>query len=69
MQKINVDVSRSQIEAVIDEWILSERDRAVLKRRFIDAICFEPLAEEFDLSVSQVKRICYKGGDKIFRHL
>ena len=54
---------------VIDEYIHSERDRALLKRRFIDGICFEPLAEEFDISVMQAKRIVYKQGDKVLKIL
>ena len=53
----------------IDEWILNERDRAILKRRLIDGICFEPLAEEFDMSVRQIKRIVYKSQETLFRHL
>jgi len=63
------DLSRSEIEALIDEWILNERDRKILKRRMIDGICYEPLAEEFDLSVQRVKAIVYKGKDKIFKHI
>ena len=63
------DIPRSQIEYLIDEWIFSERDRMILKRRLLDGICFEPLAEEFDLSVRQVKKIVYKSQDKIFRHV
>ena len=54
------DYSRTEIESAIDEWIVgrnAERDRAILRRRLIDGICFEPLAEEFDLSVRQIKRI------------
>lgn len=62
-----MDYTNSQIAALIDEWIHSERDRAILKRRLIDGICYEPLAEEFDLSVPQIKRIIYKGKDRIFR--
>jgi DNA-directed RNA polymerase specialized sigma24 family protein len=54
---------------LIDEWIFSERDRAILKRRLLDGICYEPLAEEFELSVRQVKKIVYKGEDKIYKHL
>lgn len=64
-----IDLSRSQIEALIDEWILNERDRKILKRRLIDGICFEPLAEEFDLSERQVKNIVYKGEQKLIKHI
>ena len=52
--------SRSEMEHFIDEWIFNERDRRILKRRLLDGICYEPLAEEFDLSVRQVKTIVYK---------
>lgn len=55
-----IDLPRSEIEHLIDEWIFSERDRAILKRRLLDGICYEPLAEEFDLSVRQTKNIVYK---------
>ena len=54
---------------IINEYVHSERDRAILKRRYIDGICFEPLAEEFDLSVRQVKHIVYKYDDTIFTKL
>jgi len=64
-----IEYTNTQINMLIDEHIHSERDRAILKRRLIDGICFEPLAEEFDLSVPQIKRIIYKGQDKIFRYL
>lgn len=63
------DYTNSQIRALIDEHIHSERDREILKRRLIDGICFEPLAEEFDMSVRQIKRIVYKAQDKLFKHL
>ena len=63
------DLSRSQLEHLIDEWIFSERDRKILRRRLLDGICYEPLAEEFDLSVRQVKNIVYKNQDKIFKHI
>lgn len=66
------DYSRTQIENAIEEWIIgknAERDRKILRRRLIDGICFEPLAEEFELSVPQIKRIVYKGEEKIFKHI
>lgn len=63
------EYSRTEITTAIDEWILNEKHRAILKRRLIDGICFEPLAEEFDMSVVQIKRIVYKTQEKVFRHL
>lgn len=63
------DRSRTEITYLIDEWIHSERDRAILKRRLLDGVCYEPLAEEFDLSVRQVKSIVYKAQDKLFKRM
>jgi hypothetical protein len=63
------NISNSDIEHLIDEWIKSERDRRILKRRLIDGICFEPLAEEFELSVRQVKNIVYKSECTLIKHL
>ena len=61
--------TNSHIEYVIDEYIHNERNRKILKRRLIDGICYEPLAEEFDMSVSQIKRIVYKGENVVLKLL
>lgn len=63
------DYTNSQICALIDEHVHSERDRRILKRRLCDGIVYEALAEEFDMSDSQIKRIIYKLQDKLFRYL
>ena len=39
----------------------AERNRCILKRRIIDGVRYEPLSEEFDLSVRQTKNIVYMG--------
>ena len=64
-----IDYSNSEIEKIIDEYIHNERNRAILKRRLIDGICYEPLAEEFGLSPRQVKNIIYQNENIIFKHL
>ena len=56
-----MDYTNSQIRELIAEHIHSERDRKILERRLIDGIIFERLAEEFEMSVSQIKRIIMKG--------
>ncbi len=63
------DYTNSEIAALIAEYIHVERDRALLKRRLIDGICFERLAEEFSLSVRHTKTIVYKNQEKLFKHL
>lgn len=57
----------SVIAALIDEKIHHERNSRLLKRRLIDGICFEPLAEEFDLSVRQTKNIVSRGTKQIYK--
>lgn len=69
-QEMNFDeISATALRRLIDEWIHNERDRNILKRRLIDGVCYEPLAEEFDLSVRQIKNIVYKAQNKLFKHL
>ena len=68
-QKEMIEYTNTQIAKVIDEYIHNERNRKILKRRYIDGICLEPLAEEFDLSVKQIKNIIYKNEDVIIKHL
>ena len=63
------DLTNTEILRAINDRVNgphAARNRAILKRRFIDGICFEPLAEEFDLSVRQVKNIVAKYKLKIF---
>lgn len=63
-----MDLCRTEIVELIDEWILNERNRRILKRRLIDGVCYEPLADEFGMSVRQIKNIVYQGEKIIFSH-
>ena len=66
------EISREDIENAIEKWIIgrnAERDREILRRRLIDGVKFEDLADEFDLSVTHTKRIVYKGSEMVFRHI
>ena len=63
------DKPNSEIIELINEYIHSERDRNIMKRRLVDGICFEPLAEEMDLSTLQVKRIVYKQSEVLSHHI
>ena len=64
-----VDLSRSEWEHLIDEWILNEKDRAILKRRLLDGLTFEQLANEFNYSSQNIQRIIYKGTAKLFKKI
>lgn len=63
------EYTNSEIRHVIDEWIHSERDRAILYRRLVDGRTAEQLAEEFDLSPRQMQRKLNKLQDMIFLRL
>ena len=60
-------LTRNEIEYLIEQRIHNERNHRILSRRLLDGICYEPLAEEFDLSVRQVKNIVYKCEAILFR--
>lgn len=62
------ELSRSQYETLIFEWIHSERDRELMKRRLLDGVTYEKLAEEFEISVPQAKRIVYRATETLLRH-
>lgn len=66
------EYSRTEIEAVIEEWIVgknAQRNRSILKSRLIDRLTFEELSEKYDMSVRQIQNIVYKTQEKIFKHL
>lgn len=60
--------TNSQIAALIDEYIHSQRDRDILKDRFINGLTFSELSGRYFLSERQIKRIVAKA-DKIFLQL
>ena len=64
-----MEYSNSRIREIIGEYIHDEKHRSLMQRRLIDNVTIDRLSEEFDLSVSQVKRIIWKDSEIIFRHL
>ena len=64
-----MEYSNSRMTEIIEEYIHDKRDRSIMTERMIDNKTIEKLAEDHELSVSQVKRIIKKHWDTIFRHL
>lgn len=66
------DITREELERVIDETIIlhthAQRNRNILKRRLIDGLTHEELAEEFDLSIQAIQKILYKYEIVVFNH-
>lgn len=70
MTKMEIyDLSRSEWENLIDEWVFSERDRAMLKRNLLDGRTYEQIAEQFDMSTRQVARLIPKLQEKLFKRI
>ena len=63
-----MEYTNTRIKALCDEYIHSERDRAILCRRLVDGITFERLAEEFELSPRQARTIVHRCESIIFKH-
>ena len=49
------DLSKYQVLDLIDAYIFNARNRQIVIRRLIDGVGYEDLAEEYSLSVNQVK--------------
>ena len=64
-----MEYSNSQLREAVSEFIHNERDRRLFLKRYEDGATLEKLAEDFELSVSQVKRIIKKHYYSVFRHI
>lgn len=67
--KNQIDLCRDDWERLIDQWIFSERDRKILKRRLLDGITYERLEDEFQMSVRNLKNIVYKAEKILIKHV
>ena len=63
------NLSRSELQYLIDQWIFNERHRLILGDRLFNGTTYERLAEKYDLSVNQTKAIVYKSMDRLEKHL
>lgn len=63
-----MEYTNSQMEALIDEWIHSDKDRLILKRRLIDGWTYRQIADAVDMEESTCKRKVYKLQEKLFKH-
>lgn len=61
--------SRTEWEQLIHEWVHNEVDRQMLKRRLLDGVLIEPLAEEFNLSTVQCQKRLKKAQAQLFKNV
>lgn len=60
-----LNLTNSELVQLIDENIHHKRNRKILKRRLIDGVTYEALAEEFDMSVRGIKKLVYREQDRL----
>lgn len=58
-----------KVRADIDRYVLNEYHRRLLRRRLLDKVKFERIAEEADRDVSTVKRIVYSYRDVLGKYM
>ena len=63
------NLSRSELQYLIDQWIFNERHRLILSDRLFNGTTYERLAEKYGLPTQQVKTIVYKAMDRLEKHL
>lgn len=63
------DLSYHELESIINEWVLSEKHRAMLKRNLLDDVPYRVIAEEFGYSDRQIARIIPELHKKLFKHI
>lgn len=64
-----MEYTNSRIKELIAEIVHRQRDRDILSSRLVDGLTFEELAEKYQMSDRQIKRIVYKLQEQLFKHL
>lgn len=63
-----MEYSNSRLREIVADFVHDERARRIMLRKYQDNITLERIAEEEEISVSQVKRIIKKHYISVFRH-
>lgn len=65
----NYDLSRSEWENLIDEYVFNEEHRAMLKRNLLDGRTYEQIAEQFGCSRDKVARLIPRLQNRLFKRI
>lgn len=55
-----MDLTRNEIEYLIEQRVFNEKHRIILKYRLLDGYTYEKIAELMEMSDRQIKNITYK---------
>lgn len=69
LDSILENMSSSQIEQIMFQWVHDERNRKIMVRRIRDNITYESLGEEFDLTPQRIFSIIDKEKSKLYKHV
>lgn len=61
-----MEYTNTEMFNLIDDYIHNARDRRIMKDRLINGAGMEALAEKYEVSVSQMKRIIDKNQELLF---
>lgn len=65
MQRGLPKMPRSEWEHLIEEWVLSEKNRRIMRRKLLDDWSFERIAEDEAMSVNGIKKIVKRCTDTL----
>lgn len=64
-----IDLSRSDIEWLIEQYLFVVRDREIAKARWIDGMTFDEISKRFDISPRQAKTIIRNSRERVLSHV
>ena len=63
-----MEYTNSHLREIVEDYVHDERARRIMIQKYANNITLERIAEEEDISVSQVKRIIKKHYHSVFCH-
>lgn len=68
MNAFDFDMSRSEWQNLINEWIFDETIREMLKLNLLDGLTYGEIAQQLNISVDKVSKNVRKSKKYLFRH-
>ena len=63
------ELSRTEIEHLISEWVHNSRNRNIARSKLLDGLTYEKISESYELSVNQTKNIVQKVKEILLIHV
>ena len=64
-----IEYDNIQFSKLVDSYVHSQRDRQILKDRYIDGLLFKELEDKYKLSERRLKDICYREFEKLIKYM